>query len=375
MYSQITLFLFFISFSSLYGQKVEITKIIDTNLFEINKQDTVKLANLQIPSKMDSDSLLKANVIPYVLQYEYKRLLRKYFIMRYADKTDSLSRYRLVYLYVKHPFTKDFINEEILLKGYGKFIPLKDSEAQIKCEKAALKARKSKKGIWNPPKYFHSDLGMKELSFQFGYGHGNFDGEKNYSRYMLSYRNEQNRFFSAILQIAYFRYDYMEYPEAVPEDDDYIYTVKKVNNNLLLVNTEINANGKYIGLKFLLRLNIVRKKDEDFQYFPFMPGIGVNLGDIKNIYMSLEVFPFSQSNYYLMALSAHYFLALPFWEMHFYYYFNADYNNAKEFQLRLSFSVNHKISFKLGAASIIPDQYVSSKNYFALNLGVGYLFH
>ena len=368
-----SLIVYLLPVSTLFPQKVKITKIIDTNLFEINKQDTVKLANLEIPSKATKDSLLKTNFIPYVLKYEYKQLNRKYFIMEYADSSDSLQRVRAVYLYEKHPLSKDLVNDDFLLKGYAKYIPVKDSDAQKECKKAVLKAQKTKKGIWNSGQYFHKDLGMRELSFHFGYGElGNND---QYTKYMISFQNEQNRTFSAKLQIAYYRHEILDYPEYYL-DGEYYPPVEKVANDLFL-NFEINGNSEYFGLKFLLRLYYTNlESGSGLNFIPFLPGIGINIGKIKTAYASFTLLPVSLYRLYVMSLSAHYFLPMPFWSIHFYYYFNPrpfD-DNAKEFRIKLGFNLDNKFSFNLDVSSILPIEQGLSKQYYFLDFGVGYLF-
>jgi len=372
----ITFLILVISFlvnSSLFAQKVKITKIIDTNLFEINKQDTVKLANMDIPSKTIKDSLLQKNFIPYVLKYEYKQLHRKYFILEYADSSDSLQQVRAVYLYEKHPLSKELVNDDFLLKGYAKYIPVKDSDEQKMCEMAVLKARKSKKGIWNSGQYFRKDLGLRELSFHFGYG--KIADDNTYTKYMVSFQNEQNRSFSAKLQIAYYRNEFLDYPEYSLEGEHYL-PENKVSNNLF-ANFELNANSEYVGLKFLLRFFYTDANNETgINFFPFIPGIGINIGKIRTAYLSFTLLPASHNGLYVMSLSAHYFLPLPFWSIHFYYYFNPEPidESTREFRLKLGFNLNNKISFIFNVTNMTISENGPAKNYYSLDLGVGYLF-
>ena len=367
------LIIYLLTVSILFSQKVKITKIIDTNLFEINKQDTIKLANLEIPPKTTQDSLLQKNFIPYVLKYEHKQLYRKYFILEYADSSDSLQQVRAVYLYEKHALSKELVNDDFLLKGYGKYIPVNGSDAQKACEKAVLKAQKAKKGIWNSGQYFRKDFGMRELSIHFGYG--NFAEDNSYTKYMVSFQNEQNRAFSAKLQIAYYHNEFLDYPEYYLEEEHY--SPKKKAGNSLFTNFEINANSEYVGLKFLLRFIYTDAANETgINFFPFLPGVGINIGKIRTAYFSFTLLPTSYNRLYVMSLSAHYFLPLPFWSIHFYYYFNpepAD-ESTREFRLKLGFNLNNKISFIFNAANMMISENDPAKNYYSLDLGVGYLF-
>ena len=362
----LVLFIFVILYP-IKAQKVKITRIIDTNLFEINEQDTIKLANVDIPSKSTSDSLLKNNFIPYVIKYDRNKLLRNYFVMEYADSSDSLSPVRSVYLYEKHPLSKDLVNYEFLLKGYGKYIPLKDSEAQRKCEKAGEKAKRGKKGIWNEGMYFHVDLGMREAVINFGYGKTGED--KTYTKYMVSFQNEQNRVFSAKIEISYYQRVFMDY-------EGEFYPPQKKTGNDLLINAEVNGNSDYMGLKFMLRLYYSNLDSEtNFTLIPFLPGIGVNLGKIKTAYASFTLFPTSYNRLYVMSLSAHYFLPMPFWSIHFFYYFSPkNINNNREFRLKLAFSVNDKFSFNFDASNIGINEGAPIKNYYSLSMGIGWLF-
>jgi hypothetical protein len=54
-------FLLFNLFQALYAKRIRIIKLIDSNIYITNKQDTIKLANIEIPSLNSADSLLLVN--------------------------------------------------------------------------------------------------------------------------------------------------------------------------------------------------------------------------------------------------------------------------------------------------------------------------
>jgi endonuclease YncB( thermonuclease family) len=355
----------------LYAQKVKITKIIDTNLFEINKQDTIKLANLEIPSKTIQDSLLQNFFLPYVLKYEKKRLLMQYFIMKYADSSDSLKQVRSVYLYEKHLLSEDLVNEYMLSMGYAKYVPLKDSQEQKKCEQASLKAKGKEKGIWKKNIYYHRDLGPRKISIGYLWGHRS-DIDDSFKGFCISLKNEANRYFYYDIAYSQFFYEDLHYYEGTPRPPD------KINTGDAFIKLALAGNAKYVGITGGLHLFILNYNNRgEMMYFPILPSIGLNIGLISKLYFSFKGVSVSQNRIYLFSISAHYLFSSPFKSISIYYYWqevDAFYKN--EAKVNLSYSFYKNFSLKLNASIIRFEEYYNgSKNYFSGSIGVGYIFH
>jgi len=377
----IFLFSFIIPFlfiSSLLSQKVKLTKIIDTNLFEINKQDTIKLANVEIPSKTTSDSLLKEYFIPHVLKYENEKLLDKYFKIIYADKVDSLRQVRAVYLYNDYQFSSDFMNEKILLKGFGKYVPFKDCEEQQKCKSAAMEAQENERGIWKDGIYFLKKLGVKEISLHFGNVFNEKGNKKNIRNFGVNYQNRQNRSFSYKVTFSLCQYDVLRYPE-YNEYDSEPPVPWKVTEKTLLLNIALNSNAKYMGVEMGMAGLMELNKDKRFEnnvYF-FLPTIGYNLGNIKQYYLSAQLINASFIGFYQWSVSGHYFFPSPFCSAHFYYYWNNhnfNTNESSEYRFNINYSMYEKVSFKLDVSVLHSSDNDIDNNFFT-SLGIGYLFH
>jgi len=368
--SKIAISLILFSLFPLYAQKVKITKIIDTNLFEINKQDTIKLANLDIPSKAINDSLLQTFFLPRVLKYEKKQLLMRYFFIEYADSSDSLQSIRSVYLYEKHLLSKNLINEYMLSRGYARYVPLKDSEQQRKCEQAFLKAKEEKKGIWKENEYYHRDLGPKELGICFNWGHryGIYDSYKGFS---ISIKNEENRHFYYDITYSQYFYKDLHYYEDSPKPPD------KINTGDAFIKLALAGNAKYVGITGALHLFLLNYNNPgEGLYYPILPSIGLNIGLISKLYFSVKGVSVSQNRIYLFSISAHYLFRSGFKSINIYYYWQEYLSYYKnETKVNVKYSFFKRLSLKLNASIIRFEDYSGSKNYFSGSIGIGYLFH
>jgi len=357
-------------FSPLNAQKVKITKIIDTNLFEINKQDTIKLANIEIPSKTTTDSLLKENFIPYVIKYENKILLNNYFMIEYAAGSDTSQRIQTVYLYREYPFYKDLINEYFILRGYGKYVPLKECKWQKKCEAAEIKARKEKKGIWNERQYFHHDHGKNRVALQIGLNKQPDTGNMR-ARFIISFENEQNRTFS--YRISYMQASYKDlYYDEGPNPP------REVNVRDILLSLESNINTKYVGLKlsFHAILPSIGKPTEAPPVF-FIPTLGLNIGKINKFYLSISGFSLSQNSIYHFSASTHYFFSEPFNSIHFFRYWYFEHREETydwEYRLNINWRLYKKLNFVFNTSYFKFLNWGNDKYYLSASMGIGYLF-
>ncbi len=350
-------------------KRVKITRIIDTNLFEIDDRDTVTLANLEIPSKTTADTLLKEYFIPNVWKYEIKHILTKYFYLEYAQEKNKSSGIRKVYLYEKQLFSQNLINEYMLKRGYAQYVPLKDSPQQKKCEEAALMAKKENIGIWKTDKYFRKGTGIKEAAIEFGLGR-RAGIDNTYKFIELSLRTEQNSPYFYNIAYQQLFYKDLHYYEDTPKAPDI------VNASDIFIKLAVGGNHKYLGIKAALYLIYINHDNvgEGF-YFPILPSVGINAGLIKRCYISAEWISISQGRQYLAALSAHYYPELYIKSINLLYYWNNSNDNDQwEIKLNANYIAFKKMSLNFDIAVVQIKNYDEIKKYLAGSIGIGYLF-
>ena len=353
---------------SFSAQKVKITKIIDTNLFEVqyeNKTDTVKLANIKIPSREISDSLLKKSLIERIWKYENTHMFHHFYTMHYATDKDSADSVRAVYLILNEWFGDKLINEKFLVKGFGTFIPIEKSAFEEKCRKAALSAQKNKKGIWNDDKYSHRELGKKRAALQFGVGK-HPQNDNIVTRYQLSWQNEQNRFFSYYISYSQSFYKDLYYYEDSPQPP------KEYLAKNILVNMNASINSAYIGLLLHLRFFLPYGVRGIEFFFPFLPSIGLNIGKINKFYLSFEVFAFYML--YPSFAAAHYFFKEPFNSIHFYYYLGDIEDYGMKYRLNVNWKLYKRFNMIYNVSYLKSYDSFNNKNYFWFTVGIGYVY-
>ena len=180
----IKFFLFIFIIKSLFPQEVEITKIIDSNLFELKNGERIKLANLEIPSIYNPDTLL-ADFASYVKKFSEDVLLKKQLSLEYAEPVDSTLDVHNVHLYKKYVLNIVDYNEMYLEKGMGKLLEPVGEKYQEKYLKAASEAKEQKRGIWNLKK-FVKKCHEKSFGWKGGVSYSVLESESIYGRFGFS---------------------------------------------------------------------------------------------------------------------------------------------------------------------------------------------
>jgi len=140
-----TLF-FFILFLNVteFSQTVKISKVIDSNLFEMTDNSRIKLAGIDMP-RLDNPDYHLRSIAEYAVAYSKKKLLRKPFILKILDDSAGV---KLVYLTYKFPLEEKNYNLLFLEQGFGKFIYNIDSCDTDEFLQAEQFAIDENKGIW-----------------------------------------------------------------------------------------------------------------------------------------------------------------------------------------------------------------------------------
>jgi endonuclease YncB( thermonuclease family) len=162
---KIILFLYFISlFPNLcIAQKIQITKIIDSNLFETSDSLKIKLAGVNVPNINHPNKQLREIGLE-AYEFAKSNLLNRSFNIQLNSEKFIDSNYYLITLIREYPLaTRDFA-EVYLKKGYGKFIYNLIGLDSLKYRIAETEAKVDKDGIWNITKELDGILDYPELS-------------------------------------------------------------------------------------------------------------------------------------------------------------------------------------------------------------------
>lgn len=145
---------------TLFSQQVMITRIVDSNLFEIQASTYIKLAGVDIPRLNNPHHLLR-NFANDAVVFENKNLLNQNFTIKVLGQSD---KNKLVYLYKKDIFDSKKLNLFFIEEGYGRLINNIDSADLSEFRSAELKARRDNKGIWNFKEVNYNELLDREYT-------------------------------------------------------------------------------------------------------------------------------------------------------------------------------------------------------------------
>lgn len=127
-------------------EDVKIIEIVDANLFLLEDDRLIRMANLLVPSISSADSFFAKKVIKYFKKNLY---IQSYhcMVLNSNASTDTLD----VILYLSFPLENICYNEKYLERGFARYqnlydLPNKDIYLRLENE-----ARSSQEGIWGPP--------------------------------------------------------------------------------------------------------------------------------------------------------------------------------------------------------------------------------
>lgn len=147
MLLKILLYISIFSTSSLIiGQSYNISQIIETNLFELDNGQKVKLYGLYIPEREDTNATM-SKLAEEIFQWENNNLLvgniSVEILGRSEDGIDLVAIYKHYPLFVKRNLAIDFLSN-----GYAALIQDMNKNYQNGLSKYQEEAQKSKLGIW-----------------------------------------------------------------------------------------------------------------------------------------------------------------------------------------------------------------------------------
>jgi hypothetical protein len=121
-------------------------KVIDSNLYELDSGVRIKLAGLECPSVNHPNSALREIGIK-MMRYAKDTFPGRPLIIEHAFY-DSESEEQYVFIYRDYPFYKEFYNEKLLSRGFGRHTDVEDTFINTQLKLAEEDAKKKKIGIW-----------------------------------------------------------------------------------------------------------------------------------------------------------------------------------------------------------------------------------
>lgn len=136
----------FVAITISSAQEVVISKIIDTNLFELSDGQKVKLYGLEIPSLNVQDPALK-KVAEEVYENVKQIISNRQFVIKYVDEENGIKRVKLFKNYSGNEIN---ISEWFLSNGLATMTL--DNEDARSLEQYEKKGMEEKRGIWKGTK-------------------------------------------------------------------------------------------------------------------------------------------------------------------------------------------------------------------------------
>ena len=292
----------------LSAQKVKIVKVVEPTLFVLNTGEWVRLANIQTPDSLSTNPGIRA-VRGLSLSFIKKDYRKKWFQVHYSGQVDS-SGYPLVHLTQKYPLNTFYLSAAILRHGYGYYINNADSLYQKKYRRAAIEAKKHKRGVWDPDKYILKGLADYSIQLLGGYIEPEYDGEhqvlNDYTLRLTPAKHQSGLELSANL-FSERRTGWLCCECYFPDIEPTISTQTYYGH---VFSFKAHFIGTYLG--FTLGMNYINLEKqfchEGLGHIAF-PTIGFKIGLMKKVYLSLSLY-----NYYrrsLMTLGLNYIFKNP----------------------------------------------------------------
>ncbi|MGE5681189.1 MAG: thermonuclease family protein [Bacillota bacterium] len=146
-----------------FAQIVKITKVLDTNLFELKDGRVIKMAGLDIPRK-NNPGVHLAELAEKIVEYSEKSLSGHEFEIIPVSESSVDTTFSYVYIIKHYPLSTVDMNKEFIKFGFGRFSDNVDSLHREEYVSAELRAVKEKRGLWAFRPYEVKDTLDKEHS-------------------------------------------------------------------------------------------------------------------------------------------------------------------------------------------------------------------
>lgn len=147
------LLIIFISPFSIRSQSFRITKILETNLFELNNNQKVKFYGLFIPSRQDTNQSL-AQIASDIYQWEIVYMLNRSFKIDFISKDENGVFDGVIYR--SYVFSDENLANRLLSLGYAALLTNTKNSYYSQLIGSQERAQKDRLGIWQDIKTIKS---------------------------------------------------------------------------------------------------------------------------------------------------------------------------------------------------------------------------
>lgn len=257
---------------SMVADRVKIKRVLDSNLFETNAGQQIRLVNIEAPSISEPNPQTRALAFK-IKRYAEDQFLHQSLDVEYIKSHDTPAGVQFMLMWKQYPLRRVDFNQRYLEQGYGKLVHHSIAPIPQKYLDAEQMAKSKKRGVWN--QYWYTPPPPKRYAVRMLYGSGSYEkSEGTYHEALLSVHPFGPRRGSGVrFAILYGRYT-QEY--AAPQTGVTYYSA----------NPYWFINGKYLGLE--QGLLISRFPHSEGIKFIMLPSVRLKAGILNQAYVSLD---------------------------------------------------------------------------------------
>ncbi|RMH96310.1 MAG: hypothetical protein D6681_12440 [Calditrichaeota bacterium] len=339
------------------GEEVKIVKVLDANLFQLQDGRRTRLANVQTPSRTDTNGRVRA--LAYRIQkYAEQQLLRKRVTILYDSSTAKADPLP-VHLFQKFPLKRAWYNKIYLERGYGKYVEEGDTTYRAIYRKAEARARRKERGVWNPNLYAPGFPRNYAIQLLVGWGQEAFRTSGDYREiHFLFAPLQPTRNFSGfrIHWGAFITRHYWGHGSP-PETGIEVWGLE----------ARAILNGKFVGVEpGLIWIHI---EDEDYDRPVIWPSSRLKVGLVNRVYLTFDFL--TDLLHAPRALGIAFLNRQPYLKLWVGYAKAEDARGGEILSFEGKFLPYRRILITIHARQFNP--YYTSENLYALRMGVGYV--
>lgn len=151
---------------SMVADRVKIKRVLDSNLFETNAGQQIRLVNIEAPSISEPNPQTRALAFK-IKRYAEDQFLHQSLDVEYIKSHDTPAGVQFVLMWKQYPLRRVDFNQRYLEQGYGKLVhhQLRPSHKNILMPS---KWRSQKRGVWN--QYWYTPPPPKRYAVRMLYG-------------------------------------------------------------------------------------------------------------------------------------------------------------------------------------------------------------
>ena len=349
---------FLISVSSTTADEVKITRVLDSNLFELKDGRRVRLAHVLSPSVSDSNRRMAALALQ-IKKYAEQQFVGEVVRIEFPVERQPDSEPLPVHIFQKFPLKTVWYNKVYLERGFGKFIEEADTTHRTELREVQQKAKKKKRGVWNEKLYRPAPPKLHARNILVGLGNSK-DSEGFYREIVYVSEplgNSNGLGFRVMCVFGRQAREYEGYRDALL---------------FLAFYPFYSFNGRYFGFR-IGNILIMPNNPEVPVYFA-SPNGQIKIGLLHKAYLSIDIL--TDLVYSPASIGINFLREKPYRKL--WIGITPGIMDRTNIAFMLEFSINNKILIKLHGIYFryLPEDGTNiAENNFGLRLGLGYILH